>query len=460
MNRPVQRLAAILLLSALAGTACGQKPGVHVATIGAQGSGDLSLGAEGELGVAGEGEVGSSDAAGGQGSTAAGGGGTSGSADRPGGPADRTGVSDKEIIVGLHAPVTGAAPFPATSFERGKEVYWKWSGAPSIHGRKIRLKFEDDQYNPFTALDRCRKLAEQSKAFLLVGGGGTDQIQACARWATSKTIPYLSAGVTEVGMRNLSSYFAISMSYPQQAPLLVQLIQKDARLAPLTKVAMVRTNTPNFEDARQAFIKALDGSGKQLVFDRSLSKNPSATEYDDTARALALSEAEIVFVLIAPVHYVQLTSASRLPANYRPWWVGVGITKGLNDVLATGCSTSANAIDKGLFFSPFPGLDAAGEMDPNYNRAYREIHGTDGDDLGLALWGLNKTLHRLLENAGGELSRQSFLAATQTAQIETGVFPSLRYTAQNHFGADSVHLLKANCSTRRHETNARFARGF
>jgi hypothetical protein len=113
-----------------------------------------------------------------------------------------------------------------------------------------------------------------------------------------------------------------------------------------------------------------------------------------------------------------------------------------------------------MFFSPFPGLDAIDGMDPDYNRAYREVNGSAGDDIGMALWGLNKSLHAVLGNVGQDLSRQSFVAATERASVQTGVFPPLRFSPQDHFGADRVHLLKANCSTAKYETQDRFAGGF
>lgn len=462
--KSVLRLASLITAVVVVASACGQKPGVHTSTGGGQFVEEGTITAEGPLEeVTGEGEAVTEGPAT-AGETTTGGGTTRGTTTGTGGgasgPADRTGITDSQITIGIHAPVTGAAPFPASAFERGRELYWTWSGAPKVQGRTLKVVFEDDQYNPFTAVDRCRKMAEQDKAFLLVGAGGTDQIQACARWAASKGIPYLSAGVTEVGMRNLRNYFAISMSYAQQGPLLAQMIQKEARLASATKVAMVRTNTPNFQDAHDTFVQAFQQTGRQLVLDRTMSKNPSATEYDDTARALATSGAEVVYLLIAPTHYVQLTASSRLPPTYRPWWVSVGVVLGLNDVLGTGCPTSNNAIGKALHFSPFTGIDKTNELDANYNRAYREKHGTDGDDLGWALWGLFKSLHLILDNSGRDLSRQSFIAKTEQSSFESGLFPAVKYTPQNHFGADAVHLLQANCSTRRHETSAMFVKGF
>ena len=43
----------------------------------------------------------------------------------PGGD-DTAGVADNEIVIGIHAPVTGASPIPQTSFDVGKDIYWKF----------------------------------------------------------------------------------------------------------------------------------------------------------------------------------------------------------------------------------------------------------------------------------------------------------------------------------------------
>ncbi|MCA1846636.1 MAG: hypothetical protein LC792_26265, partial [Actinobacteria bacterium] len=42
------------------------------------------------------------------------------------GPVDRTGVDDTTIRIGIHAPVTGAAPFPQSAFEASKDLFWKY----------------------------------------------------------------------------------------------------------------------------------------------------------------------------------------------------------------------------------------------------------------------------------------------------------------------------------------------
>ena len=53
----------------------------------------------------------------------------------------------------------------------------------------------------------------QTKVFLLVGVAGADQIFACARYAQSMGVPYVSGGVMEDGVEAYSTYSAIWMSY-------------------------------------------------------------------------------------------------------------------------------------------------------------------------------------------------------------------------------------------------------
>ncbi|HMC80193.1 MAG TPA: ABC transporter substrate-binding protein, partial [Acidimicrobiia bacterium] len=112
--------------------------------------------------------------------------------------ADRTGVTDTKIRIGIHAPITGAAPFPQNAFDKGKDVYWKFlADHGGLLGRNVQIIFKDDQFNPAHAVQVCREMVEQDKVFMLFGVTGSDQVTACARYANSVGVPYLSGGVNE-----------------------------------------------------------------------------------------------------------------------------------------------------------------------------------------------------------------------------------------------------------------------
>jgi hypothetical protein len=46
------------------------------------------------------------------------------------------------------------------------------------------------------------------------------------------------------------------------------------------------------------------------------------------------------------------------------------------------------------------------------------------------------------------------------ATVSTGVFPPVSYSPDDRFGADSVHLLRADCDIEEHVTLETFVSGF
>jgi branched-chain amino acid transport system substrate-binding protein len=461
-----------LLLALVLVAACGQKANVgnEVAAGGgfgetpvegaggtdADGDGIVDTGGgaitpgDGSVVTGGAGEGAAPSTGGGGGTTpgaapAAGGGSTGGGAPPAG---DRTGITDEEIVIGIHAPVSGAAPFPQTSFSDGAAVYWEWAADNGgVLGRKVRVIFEDDEFNPATARRVCKKMVEQDKVFLLIGGGGADQITACANYANSVGVPYLSAGVNTQGLDNIRAYFALSMTYAQQSPMLSQLAKKLGQ-----KVAIAVADTESFTDAHASIRKAFADAGLDVVYDERIPKSASQAEALAVANALRTSGAEVVYFLSSPVTFLNITAAAG-GQGYVPKYIGPGVTVGLATVATVGCPN----IGEARFLSPFPQVDAINEIDPAYQQAYRQYRDKDGDDIGIALWGLGKTLHRMFDAAGPDMTRQSFVQTLESGKkFEGGVYPPVQYSPTNHLGGSQAHLLQADCSARVWRTAQRF----
>jgi hypothetical protein len=111
--------------------------------------------------------------------------------------------------------------------------------------------------------------------------------------------------------------------------------------------------------------------------------------------------------------------------------------------------------------SPFPQLDVIDSLDADYRPAYAKHAGGEPDDIGLVEWGLNKVLHRMMDAAGRDLSRESFMTAmTSGRPFETNIFPVVSYDATIRFGAKTTHVLQADCESRRWKTAFQFVSGF
>ncbi|MEU8236910.1 ABC transporter substrate-binding protein [Actinoplanes missouriensis] len=96
-----------------------------------------------------------------------GGGGGSSSADVPG-------VTDTEVVVGTHHPLTGPAAAGYASISPATKAYFDFVNANGgVHGRKITYKVKDDAYNPATTQQVVRELVLQDKVFAIINGLGT-----------------------------------------------------------------------------------------------------------------------------------------------------------------------------------------------------------------------------------------------------------------------------------------------
>jgi len=212
-------------------------------------------------------------------------------------------------------------------------------------------------------------------------------------------------------------------------------------------------DTPSFEDGREAFVTAAEDAGLDIVTDEPINKTAGETDQLSAAQTLKNDGAEVVYVLMSPVVYIGLATNAR-NQDFTPTFVGPGITSGLNAVMEFGCPGASN----GQFFSPFPQLDVIDELDPDFREAYEQFGGgEEADDIGLALWGLNKTIHQMLTATGDELGRAAFMNAIEEGgPFESGVYPPVTYTPEDHLGGTGAHLLVADCEGRQYTTEAQF----
>jgi len=267
--------------------------------------------------------------------------------------------------------------------------------------------------------------------------------------------------VSEQGLNTLQNYFALSMTYKAQAPLLAQYMKN---VLHVTKVGMLRGNTANFDDAHAGFLAAAAANGLQVVFDRAIDKNADAQTAATAGGSICSNRAnqpEAVYPLIAPSIWVQIVAGASAQAC-NPIWAGVGLTEGLNTVGTAVCGAAPQTSGKAHFFSPFPGWNTSDQFDPAYRQAFAQQHPSSKiDDISWALWSAEKLLGAQLAAPGRNLTRQSFIGAVAGHSFTSGIYPPVNYSA-SRFGGTAVHVVKLNCGDANspYENEANFKSGF
>ncbi|HET6874426.1 MAG TPA: hypothetical protein VFH70_06585, partial [Acidimicrobiales bacterium] len=323
---------------------------------GGSGTGGVATGGTGTAGSgtgtggSGVGTGGTGTGTGGTGTGSAGTGSGTGTGGTTGGPYETTGIRNGVIYIGIHAPETGAAPIPLQAFQTGTKLFWE---NHTVFGHKVVMQFMDDQYNPSVARQDCNSMSGQD--FLVIGGAGTDQIQACATDPTlaATHTPYLSVGVTTNGLTGLPDYFAISQTYAAQSS---EVYSMTAKLYPADvkqKWAVITENTPNFNDTTTSIEQLLSSQHISYCVIRP-PKNYSQSDASAAVTSAHNCGAKVAYLDVDPNFWIDMVAAASSQL-FTPDWVGPGVTNGEDLVATPVCGEQANI--KAAFLSPFMGLD-------------------------------------------------------------------------------------------------------
>ncbi|MEA2488108.1 MAG: branched-chain amino acid transport system substrate-binding protein [Actinomycetota bacterium] len=358
------------------------------------------------------------------------------------------GVNAKTIKIGLHVPITGAAPVPTASFNKGKDLYWRWLDQNDIKigGRSVQVVAMNDGFDASRAASVCKEMVQKDHVFILIGFSGSDEETPCARYAESVGVPYISGGSTEAGLTDMPGYFTLWETYEQAAPLLAQEIVHD--LGGKNEVnGMVRYDDPNLIGPRDAFVNSMQSLGSKVQFDRTITSESNTTDAAALAQELKQANVQNVYMLVSPFFWLQVAHAAA-QQGYHPTWLVMD--EGEEQLLQGGCEN--NAIDGARAFHMVPAYVDADKYDPDFHKA------GGSDDIQWIVWGLSKVIGQMLSLPGHNLTRQRFdwyLERDRT--LSTGVVPQLSFTPQNHFGGQAMHLLRADCQAGHWVTEQAFA---
>ncbi len=111
---------------------------------------------------------------------------------QPSGKYADPGITDTEIVIGLHAPLSG--PLKAFGYDAmyaAKAWYDMINRRGGIWGRKIRVVIADDKCNPTELVGVHKKFVTVDKVFMINGGSCTHAAVAAQEYDTRNKIPYV-----------------------------------------------------------------------------------------------------------------------------------------------------------------------------------------------------------------------------------------------------------------------------
>ncbi|MGC4853448.1 ABC transporter substrate-binding protein [Micromonospora sp. DT4] len=116
----------------------------------------------------------------------------SGGSGGSGGSTAVPGVTDTEVVIGTHTPLTGPAAAGYSTIAPATRAYFDYVNANGgVHGRKITYKIMDDGYNPANTQQVVRQLVLQDRVFAILNGLGTPTHTSVLDFLSSNRVPDL-----------------------------------------------------------------------------------------------------------------------------------------------------------------------------------------------------------------------------------------------------------------------------
>ena len=360
------------------------------------------------------------------------GGGASGGDDTPG-------VTDTEIVVGTHMPLTGPAAAGYSKIAPASKAYFDYVNANGgVNGRKITYKIKDDTYNPATTQQVVRELVLQDKVFAILNGLGTPTHTGVLDFLKTNRVPdlFVASGSRSWDQpQKYPSTFGFNPDYTVEGKILATHVK--ATYAG-KKVCFLGQDDDFGRDSLLGIEKIL---GPVAAKQNYVTSNPNVAPQ---IGALKQAGCEVVMLATVP-GFTALSMGTAAKLKFKPQFIvsNVGADP---TTLAKNLGPSAPALLEGLTASGY--LPLSNQDDNPWIQLYKKVnqqYGGNAEFDNNIVYGMSVAylFVQTLQSAGKDLTRESIIKAVEKNGFTGGPgLTPLRYSAQDHSGYGGVQLTK------------------
>ncbi|MBV9369505.1 MAG: ABC transporter substrate-binding protein, partial [Frankiales bacterium] len=258
---------------------------------------------------------------------------------------DVIGISSKQIELCAHAALTYGSAFHISASDL--DVYWNWvRDHGGIYGRTIHTDYENDNYDPGTAV-KAAQTCKDLNTFMLLGGIGFDQIPAVRQWAEQNHVLYYHHIATIEGSDGLRYSFSPLPTVEQMGTLFGELAVQRYRGQ---KVGVLYRQSTNWSPGSDAFIRVVKAAGMTVV---THGVGLNQANYTQELADFNTSGVKVVFAWENALATTEMIKQAE-GQDYHPAWLVFPFNLEVNTL-------GANALDQ-----PILGVAAWDGYDPGY----------------------------------------------------------------------------------------------
>ena len=220
------------------------------------------------------------------------------------------GVTDTEILLGSHLPLSGSAAAAYAPVGDGMRAYFDYINdvEGGVHGRKIKLIVSDDHYNPPDTVEVTKRMVEQDKVFAIIAGLGDETHGAVWKYLEERGVPdmFILSGLHKYTEPPVLTRFIGIPDYLVEAQMLGEYIAKNYNGK---KLGILRENNEMGLDGMVGIQKGLEGSDVEIVAEETC--EAIVADVSAQTQRLSSSGAEVVLSYAGPLMSASLVKTAR-----------------------------------------------------------------------------------------------------------------------------------------------------
>jgi len=224
------------------------------------------------------------------------------------------GVTDTEILLGTHMPISQTVAAAYAPIADGIRAYFEYINSQGgVYGRKISFLVGDDHYNPADAVEVVRKLVEQDGVFAIISGLGDAGHAAVWKYLEERGVPdmWVSGGLVKWTDPVVKSRFQGNPDYHTEGRMLGRYIAENYNGK---KLALLLSHDEFGVDGKAGILKGLEGADVEIVAEETY----ESTQWDVTAQTQRLKNAnpDLVVAYAIPPPAANLVKVAREVLNW------------------------------------------------------------------------------------------------------------------------------------------------
>ncbi|GAA0416660.1 ABC transporter substrate-binding protein [Actinoplanes capillaceus] len=347
------------------------------------------------------------------------------------------GVTDSEIVVGTHMPLTGPAAAGYSKIAPATKAYFDYVNANGgVHGRKISYKIKDDGYNPANTQTVVRELVLQDKVFAILNGLGTPTHTGVLDFLKTNRVPDLFVASGSRSWNQPDKYpgtFGFNPDYTVEGKILGTYVKENLAGK---KTCFLGQDDDFGRDSLAGIEKVL---GPVAAKESYVTSNPNV---GPQMGALKAAGCEVVVLATVP-GFTALSIGTAAKIAFKPQFV----------VSNVGADPTTVGKTLGAAAPLMEGLVAANYLPLNNDDAnpwiqlFKKVnaaHNGNAEFDNNVVYGMSVgyLFVQALQAAGKDLTRDKIIEAVQKNGFQGPGSVPLRFSAQDHSGYGGEQLTK------------------